>query len=292
MEIRYVDRETGKIEIEKPPAEGLLKFLYGYSFGRRAILPLAKRKLISSIYGRLMNKSSSVRKIEKFVRKQAIDMSEYQRSLDEFSSFNDFFHRKLKANARPIEEGLVSPGDGRLLAFESVATLQSFFVKGEAFTLATFLNNRRLAKKFQDASLIILRLAPSDYHRFHFPYQGIPSPITRIKGSYYSVSPYALAKNFVRVFCNNKREYCLLETSDKGKLLIAPIGATMVGSIINTYKPNKSVAKGEEMGYFAFGGSSVVLLVDRDKWKIDADLLANTQNKMETLVRMGMQIGS
>ena len=291
MKIKFIDRKSGEIKFEKPPGERLLKFLYNNPFGKLAILPLAKRKFISAFYGRNMDTSSSVNKIESFVKDLGIDMSESVKSIKEFTSFNDFFYRKLKPEARPIEEGFVSVGDGRLLAFKDVSQVNSFFVKGREFTLLEFLNDKKLAKKYANASMFILRLAPNDYHRFHFPYDGIPTETTTIKGSYFSVSPYALASNFTKVFCENKREFCELKTKAKGDILLAPVGATMVGTIVETYKPNKPLYKGDEMGYFAFGGSTVVILVDKDKIKIDVDILKNTQDKIETFVKMGEKIG-
>jgi len=219
-------------------------------------------------------------------------MSESEKSISEFTSFNDFFYRKLKPEARPIEEGLVSPGDGKLLAFENIADLNAFFVKGRRFTLKKFLADEKLARNYKNASLMILRLAPNDYHRFHFPYSGIPSKPNKIRGRYYSVSPYAVARNFAKVFCENKREYCVLKTKDKGDIIISSVGATMVGSIFSTFTPGSTVEKGQEMGYFAFGGSTIVIIVDSDKIKIDADILENTKNNLETAVRMGEKIGS
>ncbi|WP_377716225.1 archaetidylserine decarboxylase [Pseudofulvibacter geojedonensis] len=289
--ITFLDRTTGKTITETPPSEGLLKFLYDNPFGKTAVLPLAKRKLISEIYGRKMNKAASTKKITGFVNQLGIDMSESVKSIEEFTSFNDFFYRKLKPNARPIGSGFVSPGDGKLLAFENVSDVHNFFVKGRKFTLPEFLNDANLAEKHKDSSMLILRLAPNDYHRYHFPYAGTPSEMTKIKGHYYSVSPYALASNFTKVFCENKREYCLLDTPDKGEMVIAPVGATMVGSIIETYHANQPVKKGDEMGYFAFGGSTIVVLVNKNKLTIDADILENTRNKIETFVKMGETIG-
>ncbi|MEM0994782.1 MAG: archaetidylserine decarboxylase [Bacteroidota bacterium] len=292
MDIKYVDRKTGEIKTETPPAEGLLNFLYNNPFGQAAILPLVKRKIVSSIYGKRMDSPASVNKIADFVASLDIDLEESEKSLSEFTSFNDFFYRKLKPEARPIGTAFVSPGDGRLLAFETIAGVKDFFVKGEQFTLATFLNDKKLAQQYRDAALLILRLAPKDYHRFHFPYAGIPSEIQPIQGSYYSVSPYALANNFARVFCENKRAFCVLRTKEKGNMLIAPVGATMVGSIIETYQADLAVEKGAEMGYFAFGGSSIVMLVDRKKLKIDADILQNTARRLETFVQMGERIAT
>ena len=292
MQIIYINRATGELEVETPPAEGLLKFLYDHPLGKTAVLPLARRKIISEIYGRKMNKPSSRKKIQDFVRDMKIDMTESLKSMDAFETFNDFFYRKLKPEIRPIQEGVVSPGDGRLIAFENVSDVHQFFVKGRKFTLEAFLKNSELAKEYAASSMLILRLAPNDYHRYHFPLAGVPSPIKKIEGRYYSVSPYAIANNFTKVFCENKREYCQLSTPDYGNVLIVPVGATMVGSIIETYHPGEKVAKGDEMGYFAFGGSTVVVLIDSAKIQIDQDILDNTKNGFETLVKMGEKIGS
>ncbi len=291
MTIRFVNRETGETQFETPPAEKLLKFLYENPFGKKTILTLAKRKFISKRYGKQMDKPSSTKKIKKFVSSLGINMAESQKAISEFTSFNDFFYRKLKPETRPIGEGFVSPGDGRLLAFENVSDVHKFFVKGREFTLKEFLNDEKLAEEHKNDSLLILRLAPNDYHRYHFPFSGIASETTPIKGDYFSVSPYALASNFAKVFCENKREYCILSTKEKGKIVIAPVGATMVGGIIETYTPNITVEKGQEMGYFAFGGSTIVLLVNKNKIDIDSDILENTKNKIETYVKMGETIG-
>ena len=291
MKIQFIDRKSGDIITETPPGEVFLKFLYNNPFGKTAILPIAKRKFLSAWYGKKMNKPSSVKKIKGFIKQLDININEASKSVSDFSSFNDFFYRKLKPNARPIENGFVSPGDGKMLAFENIADIHNFFIKGREFTLREFLGNDELAEKHKDSSLIILRLAPNDYHRYHFPYSGTPSKMTKIKGDYFSVSPYALASNFTKVFCENKREYCILSSEEKGDIIVAPVGATMVGTIIETYKPNQPVEKGNEMGYFAFGGSTIVLMVNKDKLKIDTDILNNTKNRIETFVKMGEKIG-
>lgn len=291
MKIKFINRYTGEIQIENPPAERLIKFLYDNPFGRSTLLKLVKRKFISEIWGRKMDKPSSIKKIKKFVNKLNIDMTESVKSINEFINFNEFFYRELKPNKRPIGDGFVSPGDGRLLAFENVSDVNKFYIKGNEFTLDEFLNNKSLAEKNKNSSLIILRLAPNDYHRYHFPYSGKVSESTKIKGKYFSVSPYALVKNFTKVFCENKREFCIISTEDKGDIIVSPVGATMVGSIIETFKPNSYIKKGDEMGYFSFGGSTIVMLVDKDKIKIDKDILTNTKNNMETYVKMGDSIG-
>jgi phosphatidylserine decarboxylase len=291
QEIKYIDRKTQQMIHEKPPGEGLLKFLYHHPLGKLPLHLVAKRKLMSTLYGKMMSSPRSQKKIQPFIDEFQIDMSEALLPTSSFKSFNEFFYRQLKPEVRPIGEGLVSPADGKILAFENVADLRSFFVKGDEFTLARFLADDALATKYQNSSLVLVRLAPSDYHRFHFPIDGVAQASHKISGRYYSVSPYAITPNFARVFCENKRTYTILTNTPKGDVLLSPVGATMVGSIIDTYAPNSPVKKGDEMGYFAFGGSSVLMLVDRDQVQLDEDILTNTRNGMETSVLMGERIG-
>lgn len=292
MDIQFIHRATKELVTERPPGEDILRFLYGNPVGEALVLPIAKRKFISDWYGKKMDSPSSVSRIEPFVSSLNIDMSESEKQIDEFTSFNDFFYRKLKPGARKIEEGLVSPGDGKLLVFEKASEVNSFFVKGERFTLEQFLEDEKLAEEYQDAAMAILRLAPNDYHRYHFPYPGIPSPCHEIGRDYYSVSPISLERKFTKVFTKNKREICRLKTAGKGEMLIIPVGATMVGSLNSTFTPESPVKKGEEMGYFAFGGSTIVLLFDSGKFTFDQDLIENTRNHFETAVRMGEKIAS
>ncbi|MCH2045769.1 MAG: phosphatidylserine decarboxylase [Saprospiraceae bacterium] len=290
-EIKYIDRKTNEIIYEKPPGEGFLKFLYYNPFGKLSLELLVKRKFLSSLYGRLMNRKSSKKKIKSFVENYKINMDDAVLGVDDFACFNEFFYRALKPEARKIADGFVSPADGKILAFENIDALNQFFVKGQPFTLAEFLKDDKLAQKYEGGTLILVRLAPNDYHRFHFPYAGDASNAHKISGHYYSVSPYAVSQNFGKIFCENKREYTVLSTKDKGDVLLCPVGATMVGSIIETYQANATVDKGAEMGYFTFGGSSVLVVVEKGKVKLDEDIVQNTKNGMETSILMGQQIG-
>ena len=147
-----------------------------------------------------------------------------------------------------------------------------------------------LHKSTMMAPCIIIRLAPVDYHRFHFPVSGNVSPNKKIEGDYYSVNPFALRKK-AEIFWLNKREYTILSNPLFGDVIMAEVGATMVGSIVQTFK-GSSVNKGEEKGYFKFGGSTVVLLFEKSKIHIDEDLLINTAKGYETTVKMGERIGT
>lgn len=288
--INYIDRVSGETRTENVPSEGMLKWLYSSATGKAALHLLFKRKVISSLGGWFMNTKYSAKRIPAFVEEHNINLAECSPSnIEEFSTFNQFFYRKLQTNARAIEKGVVSPADGKILAFQSINNISPFCVKGSEFTTESFLQDKALATKYKDGAMAIIRLAPADYHRFHFPVTGMVSISIPIKGHYFSVSPLAL-QGSLKIFCENYREYCIQETKEYGNVLISDVGATMVGSIIQTYEPNSEVKKGDEKGYFAFGGSTLVLLFEKDKITFDTDLISNTKNGLETSIRMGETI--
>jgi phosphatidylserine decarboxylase len=287
--IRYYDRQSGLLKTEKVAGEKWLIWLYNNPVGEATLWALVKRKVVSSLYGNRMDRTSSAKKIEPFVEEFDVDLSTSQKQ--EFTSFNDFFTRKLKSNARPVDSGstvAVSPADGKILAYANIGN-SDFIIKGYRFELVSFLNDARLARRYLEGTLVIIRLAPMDYHRFHFPVSGRVSPVARIEGDYYSVNPLALRKR-AEIFCLNKREYTIISSPLFGDVLMAEVGATMVGSIMQTFTGN-DVKKGEEKGYFKFGGSTVVLLFEKNKIRIDQDLLIHTSESYETSVREGERIG-
>lgn len=286
--IKYVDRQTSEIKTEKVAGENWLIWLYNNPIGELSLNTLVKRKFLSEYYGKRMDSEASADKIEPFVTDYDIDLSIAQKQV--FSSFNDFFIRKLKPETRPINKdsnAVVSPADGKILAYTDISK-QDFIVKGYKFNVHDFLQDSARSKIYENGSLMLFRLCPVDYHRFHFPVSGAVSEVTKIDGDYYSVNPIAI-KKIVEVFCLNKREYVSISTIEFGDVIMAEIGATMVGSIIQTYK-GVEVNKGDEKGYFKFGGSSVLLLFEQGKIEIDTDLLINTVNGFETEVKMGERI--
>ncbi len=287
--IHYYDRESGVLKTEKVAAEKWLVWLYNNPIGKATLGTLAKRKMMSSIYGKMMDSPSSKKKIQPFVDAFDIDMNAAQK--EEFSSFNDFFTRKLKSDARAIDTTstvVASPADGKLLAYADI-TNSDFIIKGYRFNVLSFLNNADLAQDYLNGSLVIVRLAPSDYHRFHFPISGSVSSNTHIDGDYYSVNPLALRQK-AEILCLNKREYTIIKNPLYGDVVMAEVGATMVGSIIQTYSGG-FVNKGDEKGYFKFGGSTVVLLFQKDKIRINNDLLTHSLKGYETAIKEGESIG-
>ena len=287
--IQYYERKSGQLMTEKVAGEKWLVWLYNNPIGEATLWTLAKRKMVSSIYGKMMDRTSSAEKIRPFINDYDIDMSGVQEQ--EFKNFNDFFIRKLNVDARPIDtsfNSVISPADGKVLAYADVGK-SDFIIKGFRFDVSSFLDNTILAQKYRDGALLVIRLAPVDYHRFHFPVSGDLSSNIKIEGDYYSVNPFALRKK-AEILCLNKREYTVLSNPLFGDVIMAEVGATMVGSIVQTYK-GSSVIKGNEKGYFKFGGSTVVLLFKKNKISIDRYLLNNTANGYETAVKMGERIG-
>jgi len=286
--VQYIERTSGQLKTEKIAGEAWLRWLYQNPVGEATLSTLVKRKFVSEWYGNMMDSPDSKDKIASFVDEYQIDLSQAEKQY--FKSFNDFFTRKLKPEFRPVNQDrnvVVSPGDGKLLAFADISN-QDFFVKGYRFQLGEFLQNDSLTNVFQHGSLMILRLCPTDYHRYHFPVGGEVIGERKIDGDYYSVSPIALRKK-IELLVQNKREYAVINTAEFGSVLMSEVGATLVGSMVNTY-PSNFVIKREERGYFKFGGSTIVLIFQKDKLVIDADLIQNTISGLETEVKMGERI--
>ena len=291
-EIRYVNRKNGEVEIEKVPGEFWLKWLYYNPVGKLALKTFVKNKFVSEIYGRKMDNKKSGTKIADFVKEFDIDLNEAEKN--EFDTFNDFFTRKLKKDARPVEQGdniLVSPADGKVFYMENMSENSSFFVKGSEFNLEKFISNNTWYNEFKGASLLICRLAPADYHRFHFPVSGYVVNEMAVEGDYYSVSPYAVREN-IAIYFKNKRVNSYIESESFGNIIMSEVGAAMVGGIVETYNRKLPVEKGQEKGFFKFGGSTVVLIFQKGNIKIDDDIIENSRKGLETKVKMGEKIGT
>lgn len=290
-QIDYIVRESGEQAIEQVPGGGLMRFLYGGNpLGKLALWMLIKRKLFSQIGGWYMSSKRSAKRVAPFVKDYNVPIEIYYSPGVGYKSFNQFFYRKIKPEYRPIEEGVVSSADGKILVFPEIKDSHQFFVKGQPFDINTFLNDVTLAEQYLDGAMAIIRLAPVDYHRYHFPISGQVSENTKIRGAYYSVSPLALRKR-LEIFCENKREFAIVNSKDNGKVLICDVGATLTGSIIQTYQSNTNIEKGDEKGYFAFGGSTLILLFEKGKVTFNDDLISNTKAGFETTIKMGEQIG-
>jgi phosphatidylserine decarboxylase len=291
--IKYYNRNKKCYEIENVAGEKYLNWLYTSPKGIPLLEGIIKKRMFSSLYGWYLDRGISKNRIGNFIREFNLDMSITEKKENEFLSFNDFFYRKLKPSARPVHSdhrSVVSLGDGRLFAYENINLDQLVQVKGFTYSLRELIKDDPVAEKYNNGTCLILRLCPTDYHRFHFIDDGTCEDTVKIKGAYYSVNPVALQK-IEKLFCENKREWSTFHSDHFGDVLYVEVGATCVGSILQTYTPNKKVKRGDEKGYFKFGGSTVILFFEPDQIKIDRDLVKQTKQGYESYVLMGEKIG-
>lgn len=298
--IRFYHRYKKTIETEKVFGERWLRFAYENPVGKFFVWLLARRKIFSWWYGRKMNHRYSANRILPFIAAYDIDADEFAKSPFDYKTFNEFFYRALKPEARPIAEGesvAVFPADGRHLIFQNVEESAGFYVKGSRFTLAELFDEdrkpedqRTLSAQYVGGAMVISRLCPVDYHRFHFPVSGVPSEPRLIDGWLYSVSPVALRRNLYYLV-QNKRMLTLIESREFGTVAMFEIGATNVGSIRQTHVPGRDVSKGDEKGLFAFGGSCVITVFQPGRIAFDEDLKLPCAECMEVYARMGDRLG-
>jgi phosphatidylserine decarboxylase len=289
-QIQVVDRRSGQTFVEKVYGDDVMKVFYGHPMGLAVTRRVLTNRVLSNIYGAYNDSAASKHKIEDFVKALEIDVSECSKDLVEYVSFNDFFARKLRPGAREIAQGenaVASPGDGRLLVFPTIDDTTLSYVKWAPIRLLDLFNkSEELASKYRDGACMVLRLCPSDYHRFHFPVAGKVGITKTVPGLLHSVSPYALEQG-LPVYCLNKRTICELKNNDIGSVMMMEIGAMFVGSIVQTYRAGTQVQRGDEKGYFKFGGSTCILFFEKNKIKFDSDLVENSARGLETLVKMG-----
>lgn len=291
--IRYFNRHTGAIETEKVYGEGFLRWSYGHPLGAISLESFVKRPFFSKWYGRRMSTPDSASRVLPFIEKFGLDPADFLEKPESYRSFNEFFYRKLASSARPIDAepaSVVFPADGRHLGYQKASEISGVFVKGQKFDLPSLLGDAKLAARYADGSLILSRLCPVDYHRFHFPAAGTPGETRLINGPLYSVNPIALRQRLAYLW-TNKRTITELKTESMGTVLCLEIGATCVGTIQQTFKPGQPVEKGAEKGYFAFGGSSTITIFEPGAVTLEADLLENSANQVELYARIGSRMG-
>lgn len=291
--LQYFERKKQVVATETIYGGDWLRWTYGTTLGRLTLGLFVKRAIVSRYYGWRMNRPMSANAILPFIVDYDLDVDEFAKKPFSFRTFNEFFYRALKPGARPMvadENAAVLPADGRHLAIQSIDAAAGFYAKGQRFDLAAFLRDEALAREFSGGAMLISRLCPVDYHRFHFPVAGTPGEARLINGWLYSVSPIALRRNLGYLW-ENKRMVTAIDSPRCGKVLMVEIGATMVGSIVQTFVPRRPAAKGEEKGLFKFGGSCVVTLYRRGAIRFDADLVKHSAEGMEVYAKMGEQLG-
>lgn len=292
--IQVFNRKNKEYEVENVAGKKYLQWCYDSLIGKKFTEIFIKKKFFSYMYGKYCDTKFSARKVKSFARDFNIDMNESLKDINEFKNFNDFFTRQLKKDARPVSQNaydLVSPGDGRLTAFTNIDINKVVQIKDFTYSLKELLCNDEVAERYDGGTCLILRLCPLDYHRYHFIDNGICSETHKIKGHYYSVNPIAL-NNIPKLFCQNKREWSIFKTENFDDVIYVEVGATCVGSIIQTYSPNSPIKKGDEKGYFKFGGSTTILFFKKNTITIDSDILEQSEKGFETHVLCGEKIGS
>ncbi|MCK4650750.1 phosphatidylserine decarboxylase [Candidatus Babeliales bacterium] len=281
----------GRLVCETVESFGGMCFLYTNFFGKLVRYFLNKR-FASKLYALYLNSSFSKNKILSFIKKYNIDSSEFEENVSDFKSFNDFFIRKLKSGVRIIDTNpniVVSPADSKLFVIENISKDVEFFVKNEKFDLVKFLKNEELAKEYEGGLMMMFRLAPYDYHRFHFPFDCVVGKPKIISGIFESVHP-TVYKSGVQPLLENERHVTLLKSDKFSNVVLVSIGAMFVGKIIETHQFDKSYKKGDEIGYFEFGGSTIVLLFKFGVVKPKEIFIKNSLNGFETQVKFGQTI--
>jgi len=289
--IEYYHRERGTLEQEQIYGERYLRFVYGHPVGRLLLFAFVKRALFSRLYGALMSSRRSRRKIAPFIETYGIDTSEFVAA--EFGSFNEFFHRRLHPSARPVcaePDAFVLPADGRHSVFPDLTLARPQYIKHCAFDLPRFLGDATLALAYESGAMLVSRLAPVDYHRFHFPVDGHATDPRLIPGFLYSVSPLALER-VPRTFVDNKRWVTVIDSQRFGRVVFVEVGATNVGSVVHTAAAGP-VHRGDEKGYFLFGGSTVVVLLEPGRVDWSDDLLEHSARGCEVYAKMGERVGT
>ncbi len=292
--ITLLNRHTGRMETERVYGEKWLRRIYGNPLGKLTLHTVVKRALFSKLYGWAMDRPSSARRVAPFVKAFGLDPVEFADSdLNSYRTFNDFFYRKLKAGARPVDpraEMAVLPADGRHLGFQDVSKIKGIYAKGQTFDIPELVGDRALGARYAGGTVVCSRLCPVDYHRFHFPVAGTPHAAVPISGLLYSVNPIALRRCAAYLW-KNKRQRVTIDAGAFGLVTIVAVGATNVGTIIETYVPGQPMAKGDEKGYFRFGGSYVATLFEPGRIRLEADLAQAGESGIELYARVGSALG-
>ncbi len=299
-EIKYFSRVTGTMELEKVYGDKFIKFLYCSVAGQK-IGSLFTNKYFSQAYGAFQDLPTSHRKVRPFIEKFHIPIEDFESgtrpSLDpkgSYRSFNEFFIRKFKLGKRSfVTEPSRMPAfaEARYVGFDSINEKQHYPVKGHYLLAKDLIANDQVAKIFEGGPLLIARLCPVDYHRYHYPDNGRVLDHFAVPGVYDSVNPLALRyKN--QIFIKNERHVSILQTENFGRLAYIEVGAVCVGKIVQSHPWKKPFLRGQEKGYFLFGGSTVILLGEKNAWKPSADISSNTSKGIETYLHLGQEVAT
>ncbi|GAA5905346.1 uncharacterized protein JCM6883_006366 [Sporobolomyces salmoneus] len=295
------DRPTGALLEEKIAVYVRLGIRLMYRGMKTSATESARvRRLLDSLtkkQGLKYDSPASKRDIAPFIAFHNLNLEEVQDPLDSFKTFNEFFYRKLKPEVRPLDDPddprtLVSPADCRAMFFESIDAATSIWIKGREFTVGRMLGDYygQRAEEYEGGSLAIFRLAPQDYHRYHSPVDGVMGREEYIPGAYFTVNAIAI-RSPLSVYTENVRLVREIVSPVFGRVMSVEIGAMLVASINQSVHEGDEVKRGDETGYFAFGGSTIVHVFPPNSVVFDPDLIENSKHAIETLVRVKTRIG-
>lgn len=287
--MKYRDRKGNELE-QTTAQDKFLADAYSSIVGR-GLMRFLSFSTFSKCSRKIMNSKFSASYIHDFAEKNDIDLNEYEDKA--YTSFNDFFTRKIKPGRRYItldDDVLISPCDGKVSAYE-ITNSSQFVVKNSVYSVNSLLRDSKLADRYNGGTAIIIRLSVDDYHRYSYVCDGVKSHDRHISGFLQTVNP--VINKYVPVYKENSREYCMIRSNKFGDIIQMEVGATMVGKITNAHPHGKrTVRRGEEKGYFEFGGSTIILLLQKDKLDVCEDLLVNTKQGFETKVKLGEILGT
>jgi len=273
------------LEISEKDTAGA-NFLYHTAPGR-LLLKVLVCPGISRALGAFLDTGFSRHLVGPFVRSTGLDLSDYPEV--SYRSFNDFFTRKVREGRRPVDmdsHTLVAPCDGKLTVYP-ITEDAVFHIKHSGYALKDLLQDEALASEFEGGTCLVFRLTPDDFHRYSFMDDGCILSAKAIPGVLHTVRPIAFRR--YPVYLENAREYAVLETANFGKVIQMEVGALFVGRIVN--RDVTCFRRGEEKGKFEFGGSTVLLLLQKNAAVMEEELLTNTRNNLESVVRLGSPIG-
>lgn len=297
--INIHNRYTNQLESEKIYGDRMVRFAYGNRIGKSLGRLIASRSL-SRLYGLTQDMKVSGRKIAKFMDSFEIRRDDYEKGTyshlpieKSYKNFNEFFIRKFKPGVREFISDLNQMGafaEARYFGHASVNEELKVPVKGAMINALDLIGDDELAQRFVGGPFLIARLCPVDYHRYHYPDNGSTIRSYQIKGNFHSVNPLALRYR-PDIFLKNERRVSLLETHNFGKLAYVEVGATCVGKIVQSFDESNDFKKGDEKGYFLFGGSTVIVYGEPGRWVPSSDILTNTELGIETYIHLGDEVG-
>ena len=300
FEITYFDRYSDTKLTEKVYGDSMVKFAYN-SFAGKALAPIIGSRALSKAYGAIQDMSFTSKKVPNFIKNFDIPINEYEKgSLSthpietSYKNFNEFFIRRLKPGVRDFnlsDNQMAAFAEARYFGHEAITDELTIPVKGNMLKAIDLIGDKEIAKDFEGGPLMIARLCPVDYHRYHYPDSGTTIKSFTIHGDYHSVNPLAL-KYRHNIFIKNERRVSILDTQHFGMLAYIEVGATCVGKIVQSFDESKAFKKGDEKGHFLFGGSTVIVCGEPGKWKPSLDMLENTKLGIETYIKLQDEVAT